>query len=223
MAAASNFGGGDWAADALRDILRDYVVEHLADDDVVLVIDETGFLKQGKVRLGLPQTRRSSDWKRLSAGAGTEGPRLHDCIADDDLAFFTTWCPAGTSMGDHSDGRQGRTTSCRELEHGREGIPSEPVGCARLLCSLRSEAADGLDRGCASSRQSRSDTQRAGSDASGSSGSAVDRKGRCCSRLLPRMYQPDVWPRPGRSGFAVLAGSVRHTLRTGRKAVVDPA
>jgi SRSO17 transposase len=32
----------------LRDIVRDYVIEHLADDDAVLVIDETGFLKQGK-------------------------------------------------------------------------------------------------------------------------------------------------------------------------------
>src|SRR5258708_1474216 len=41
-------GRSDWDADALRDIVRDYVVEHLADDDAVLVIDETGFLKQGK-------------------------------------------------------------------------------------------------------------------------------------------------------------------------------
>ena len=85
------------------------------------------------------------------------------------------------------------------------------------------EAADGLDRGCASSRQSRSDTQRAGSDASGSSGSAVDPKERCRSRLLSRLHQPDVWPRSGRPGFAVLAGSVRHTVRTSRKAVVDSA
>jgi SRSO17 transposase len=76
----------------------------------------------------IARTRRSSDWKRLSAGAGTKGPRLHDwCyleladleveefnsanqglwtrgllirrhIADGDLAFFTTWCPAGTSI-----------------------------------------------------------------------------------------------------------------------------
>jgi len=35
---------------ALRDIVRDYVIEHLADDDAVLVIDETGFLKQAKRR-----------------------------------------------------------------------------------------------------------------------------------------------------------------------------
>jgi SRSO17 transposase len=76
----------------------------------------------------IARTRRSSDWKRLSAGAGTKGPRLHDwCyleladleaeeanstnhslwtrgllirrhIADGDLAFFTTWFPAGTSI-----------------------------------------------------------------------------------------------------------------------------
>src|SRR5580698_702993 len=246
-------GRGRWDADALRDIVRDYVVEHLADEHAVLVLDETGFLKQGKASCGVsrqytgsagkitncqvgvfaayvschghafidralylpkiwtddpdrleaayvppdvgfatkPQlatrmiaraiavsipfkwvagdtvygvgdieqqlrragkgyvlgvsgahvfqswgkrrsvagkaadiarTRRSSDWKRLSAGAGTKGPRLHDwCyleladlevedsanqglwtrgllirrhIADGDLAFFTTWCPA---------------------------------------------------------------------------------------------------------------------------------
>ena len=40
-------GRGRWDADALRDIVRDYVVEALADADAVLVIDETGFLKQG--------------------------------------------------------------------------------------------------------------------------------------------------------------------------------
>src|ERR1700739_4151454 len=252
-------GRDRWDADALRDMVRDYVIEHLADDDAVLVIDETGFLKQGKASCGvarqytgsagkitncqigvfatyvschghafidralylpkewtddpdrleaayvpaavgcatkpklatrmiaraiaasvpfkwvagdtvygvgdleqqlrragkgyvlgvssahvfrswgkrppvagttaeLARTRRPSDWKRLSAGAGTKGPRLHDwcyleladldakefnsvdqglwtrgllirrCIADGDLAFFTTWCPAGTSI-----------------------------------------------------------------------------------------------------------------------------
>src|ERR1700704_4603298 len=252
-------GRGRWDADALRDIVRDYALETLADPDAVLVLDETGFLKQGKASCGvgrqytgsagkitncqigvfaayvsrhghafidralyLPKawtddpvrmaaahvpdgtsfatkpaiaaqmieraiaagvpfawvaadsvygvgaveralrgagkgyvlgvssahvfhswgkrrsvsgtaadiaaTRRSSDWKRLSAGDGTKGPRLHDwCyleladldagqfnsandglwtrgllirrrIADDDLAFFTTWCPAGTTI-----------------------------------------------------------------------------------------------------------------------------
>ena len=252
-------GRDRWEADALRDLVRDYVVEHLADEDAVLVIDETGFLKQGKASCGVarqytgsagkitngqigvfaayvsghghafidralylpkgwtddparlkatyvpsdigfatkPQlaTRmiaravaasvpfrwvaadsvygvgaierdlrhagkgyvlgvnsahwfgswnrerplggtaaeiagalKPDDWHRLSAGAGTKGPRLHDwCyleladleaeefddenhglwtrgllirrnIADGDLAYFTTWCPAGTSI-----------------------------------------------------------------------------------------------------------------------------
>ncbi len=38
-------GRGRWEADALRDIVRDYVMETLGDDQAVLVIDETGFLK----------------------------------------------------------------------------------------------------------------------------------------------------------------------------------
>src|ERR1700688_22315 len=41
-------GRSRWDAEALRDIARDYALETLADDDAVLVIDETGFLKQGK-------------------------------------------------------------------------------------------------------------------------------------------------------------------------------
>jgi SRSO17 transposase len=252
-------GRDRWDADALRDLVREYVVEHLADDDAGLVIDETGFLKQGRgscgvarqytgsadkitncqigvfaayvshkghalidralylpkawtddpvrckathmpsdtgfatkpqlaaqmvaraIATGVPfrwvaadtvygvddieqDLRRAakgyvlgvdaahifrswnkprriagtakdigealepSDWKRLSAGTGTKGPRLHDwCyleladleaeefnadhhglwtrgmlirrnIADGDLAYFTTWCPAATSI-----------------------------------------------------------------------------------------------------------------------------
>ena len=39
--------GSHWDADAVRDDLRTYVVEHLGDPAAVLVIDETGFLKKG--------------------------------------------------------------------------------------------------------------------------------------------------------------------------------
>lgn len=38
-------GRGNWDAEALRDIVRDYALETLADPDAVLVIDETGFLR----------------------------------------------------------------------------------------------------------------------------------------------------------------------------------
>lgn len=42
-----------WDADAVRDDLRAYVVEHLGDPDAVLVIDETGFLEErGQVGRG---------------------------------------------------------------------------------------------------------------------------------------------------------------------------
>lgn len=76
----------------------------------------------------IAQSLDRSPWQRLSAGEGTKGTRLHDwayleladldaceydeeqsglwtrgllirrSIADGDLAFFTTWCPAGTNI-----------------------------------------------------------------------------------------------------------------------------
>ena len=46
-------GRSRWDAEALVGIVRDYVVETLADPDAVLVIDETGFLKQGKASCGV--------------------------------------------------------------------------------------------------------------------------------------------------------------------------
>ena len=46
-------GRSRWDADALRDLVREYVVETLAAPDAVLVIDETGFLKQGEASCGV--------------------------------------------------------------------------------------------------------------------------------------------------------------------------
>src|ERR687895_115738 len=42
-----------WDADAVRDDLRAYVVEHLGDPEAVLVLDETGFLKKGSKSVGV--------------------------------------------------------------------------------------------------------------------------------------------------------------------------
>jgi SRSO17 transposase len=42
-----------WAADAVRDDLRAYVVEHLGDPGAVLVLDETGFVKKGTKSVGV--------------------------------------------------------------------------------------------------------------------------------------------------------------------------
>src|SRR5919112_131132 len=45
-------GRSYWNADALRDVVRDYVVGTLSKPEAVLVLDETGFLKQGKASCG---------------------------------------------------------------------------------------------------------------------------------------------------------------------------
>src|ERR1700693_2521324 len=63
-------GRRDWDADGLRDIVRDYVIEHLADDDAVLVIDETGFLKQGKASCGVARQYTGSAGKITNCQIG---------------------------------------------------------------------------------------------------------------------------------------------------------
>jgi SRSO17 transposase len=42
-----------WDADKVRDDLQPYLIDHLADPDAVLVIDETGFLKKGTKSVGV--------------------------------------------------------------------------------------------------------------------------------------------------------------------------
>ena len=63
-------GRGRWDADALRDIVRDYVVETLADPEAVLVLDETGFLKQGKVSCGVGRQYTGSAGKITNCQIG---------------------------------------------------------------------------------------------------------------------------------------------------------
>src|SRR3954466_12228865 len=59
-----------WEADALRDLVRDDVVETLADPDAVLVIDETGFLKQGKASCGVGRQYTGSAGKITNCQIG---------------------------------------------------------------------------------------------------------------------------------------------------------
>ena len=63
-------GRDRWDADALRDIVREYVIEHLRDDDAVLVIDETGFLKQGKASCGVARQYTGSAGKITNCQIG---------------------------------------------------------------------------------------------------------------------------------------------------------
>jgi SRSO17 transposase len=63
-------GRGQWEADGLRDIVRDYVVEKLGAPDAVLVIDETGFLKQGKASCGVARQYTGSAGKITNCQIG---------------------------------------------------------------------------------------------------------------------------------------------------------
>src|SRR3954465_12397022 len=63
-------GRGRWEADALRDIVRDYALETLADPDAVLVVDETGFLKQGKASCGVARQYTGSAGKIANCQVG---------------------------------------------------------------------------------------------------------------------------------------------------------
>ncbi|WP_036270538.1 IS701-like element ISMtsp19 family transposase [Methylobacterium sp. WSM2598] len=63
-------GRGRWDADALRDVVRDYALETLADPDAVLVLDETGFLKQGKASCGVHRQYTGSAGKITNCQIG---------------------------------------------------------------------------------------------------------------------------------------------------------
>jgi SRSO17 transposase len=63
-------GRDRWDADALRDLVRNYVTERLADANAVLVIDETGFLKQGKASCGVARQYTSSAGKIANCQIG---------------------------------------------------------------------------------------------------------------------------------------------------------
>jgi len=63
-------GRGRWDADALRDIVRDYALETLADADAVLVLDETGFLKKGTASCGVARQYSGSAGKITNCQIG---------------------------------------------------------------------------------------------------------------------------------------------------------
>ena len=68
-------GRADWDAEAVRDDLQAYLVEHLADPDGVLIVDETGFLKKG--------TKSAGVQRQYSGTAG----RIENCQVGVFLAF----------------------------------------------------------------------------------------------------------------------------------------
>ena len=56
----SLLGRGLWHEEALRDDVRAYVIEALADPDGVLVVEETGFVKKGEHSVGVARQYRGA-------------------------------------------------------------------------------------------------------------------------------------------------------------------
>ncbi len=71
-------GRATWDADALRDVVRDYVVQTLAEPDAVLVVDETGFLKQGKASCGVARQYTGSAGKITNCQIGVFAAYVSD-------------------------------------------------------------------------------------------------------------------------------------------------
>ena len=63
-------GRGRWEADALRDMVREYALERLAEPEATLVIDETGFLKQGKASCAVARQYTGSAGKITNCQIG---------------------------------------------------------------------------------------------------------------------------------------------------------
>jgi SRSO17 transposase len=60
----------DWDADAVRDDLRAYVIEHLGHNGGVLIVDETGFLKKGTKSAGVARQYSGTAGRRENQQVG---------------------------------------------------------------------------------------------------------------------------------------------------------
>jgi len=83
-----------WDADAVRDDVRGYVVEQLADPDAVLAVDETGDLKKGTATVGVQRQYTGTAGRIENAQVGVyltyAAPRGHALI-DRELYLPRSW------------------------------------------------------------------------------------------------------------------------------------
>jgi SRSO17 transposase len=83
-----------WEADALRDLGRDDALETLAEPDAVLVIDETGFLKQGRASCGVARQYTGSAGKITNCQIGVFAAYVSDkghAVIDRQLYLPRDW------------------------------------------------------------------------------------------------------------------------------------
>lgn len=87
-----------WDADQVRDDLQGYVVEHLGEPGGVLVVDETGFLKQGKKSVGVKRQYSGTAGKVENCQIGVflaYGSRYGAAFLDRELYLPQEWAADG--------------------------------------------------------------------------------------------------------------------------------
>lgn len=100
---------GSWNADELRDCTREYIRGEISEEDGVLVLDETGFLKQGKKSCGVARQY-----------SGTAG-RIENC----QIGVFLTYAGSkGNAMIDRRLYMPEEWTK-DELRRAAAGVPKE--------------------------------------------------------------------------------------------------
>ena len=83
-----------WDEDGVRDDLQQYVVEHLGDERAVLVVTETGFLKQGRMSAGVERqyNRTAGKVERCQVGVFLAySSRRGRAIVDRELYLSEDW------------------------------------------------------------------------------------------------------------------------------------
>ena len=119
-----------WDADGVRDDLQGYVVEHLGDPAAVLVVDETGFLKQGSKSVGVQRQYSGTAGKVENCQIGVflaYGSRRGRTFLDRELYLPQVWAedgerrreagvPEGVSF--HTKGQLARVMIARALAAG---------------------------------------------------------------------------------------------------------
>jgi SRSO17 transposase len=87
-------GRAIWNAEAVRDDVRTYVVEHLGDAEAVLVVDETGDLKKGSSTVGVQRQYTGAAGKTDNAQVGVYliyGTQAGDAPIDRELYLPRSW------------------------------------------------------------------------------------------------------------------------------------
>ena len=88
-------GRANWDADGLRDDLREYVLERLGDEEAVLVVDETGFLKKGKESVGVKRQYTGTAGKTENCQVGVflcyVSPNKGQAFIDRELYLPEEW------------------------------------------------------------------------------------------------------------------------------------